>query len=122
MYLDDWERVSVEPSWPVSPAVPAVDPVAHPSAPALRGQAPASPPAPAPQIVPGANAAGDDLPTDFPRPGTPEWRATCARRGLLIRKDLGGEITDEERAELERLERRSELSLARWGFGSGVEG
>jgi hypothetical protein len=60
--------------------------------------------APADRVVQAvANAAA------FPRPGTAEWGQMNRRRAELIRKNLGGELTEEEREEYERLQR---LSLA----------
>ncbi len=99
MYLDDWERAATTADESAGPTKPAPG-----------------------EGLGGASAAGNELPADFPRPGTPEWRAMNARRGVLIRRDLAGKATDAERAELEQLERFSDLSLARWGLGGGAEG
>ena len=47
----------------------------------------------------------------FPRPGTPEWGLMNRRRAELIRKDISGVLTPDERAEYEALQQLSLTAL-----------
>jgi hypothetical protein len=62
------------------------------------------------QVSPGNRQAPATVNTAaFPKPGTAEWGQMNRRRAELIRKNLRGELSAEEREEYETLQR---LSLA----------
>jgi hypothetical protein len=48
-----------------------------------------------------------DYETAFPAPGTPEWGAMNSLRQTLIRKQVRGELTADERSLYELLQRKS---------------
>lgn len=50
-------------------------------------------------------------PAAFPRVGTPEWGRMNRRRAELIRKEIAGTLTPDERPEYERLQRESLAAL-----------
>jgi hypothetical protein len=50
-------------------------------------------------------------PADFPRVGTPEWGRMNRRRAELIRKEIAGTLTPDERQEYELLQRESLAAL-----------
>jgi hypothetical protein len=67
----------------------------------------------------------EQVPVDFPQVGTEEWGQMNRRRAELIRKEIAGLLTAEERVEYEQLQRwslaRLEAAFPRQP-GGGAEG
>jgi hypothetical protein len=67
----------------------------------------------------------EPVPADFPQVGTVEWGQMNRRRAELIRKEIAGTLTEEERVEYAQLQRwslaRLEAAFPHQATG-GIEG